>query len=347
MPATDPPTPANAGVPPHRRRVDGHVHLVGNGLSGSGCRLRVRGFWHRSLAAMMLRSIGLRVRGLADPGFDAAYVGLLERCLRESSLDAIALLAQDEVYRADGTLMEGAGAFHVPNEYLFDVCGRHPGFLPVASIHPARADALEELERCLDAGAVMLKLLPNCHNVDPAEPRYQPFWRRMAAAGLPLLAHTGSEYTLPVVAPELEDPRVLEPVLDTGVTVIAAHAATSSTPWKPDFLEPLIAMMRRHPNLYADTSAWNAGIRGRHARRCIGSDIESRLVHGSDFPVPVQALPALLMGHVGWRDFATAWRLGNPLERDALLKHATGFKPDHFTRINQLLRPAANRHPAA
>ena len=339
MPATD--TPAPEPFATDRRRLDGHVHLVGNGLSGSGCRLRVRGFWHRSLAALMLRSIGLKVRGLADPGFDRAYVDLLDRCLRESSLDGIALLAQDEVYRADGTVMEGVGAFYLPNEYLFDVCRDRPGFLPVASIHPARPDALEELDRCLDAGAVMLKLLPNCHNVDPAEPRYRPFWRRMAEAGLPLLAHTGSEYTLPVVAPEFEDPRTLAPVLDAGVTVIAAHGATSSTPWKTDYLDELIGMMRRHPNLYADTSAWNAGIRGRHARRCIGSEIESRLVHGSDFPVPVQALPALLMGHVGWRDFLAAWRQRNPLERDAWLKHATGFKPDHFTRINQLLRPAA------
>jgi predicted TIM-barrel fold metal-dependent hydrolase len=291
----------------------------------------------------MLRSIGLKVRGLDDPAFDQSYVDLLRDMLEEAPLDGIGLLAQDHVYHADGRRMENIEAFYVPNAYLFDVCEAHPGFLPVVSIHPARADALEELDRCLKRGAVMLKLLPNCHNVNPAEPGYQAFWRRMAEAGLPLLAHTGSEYTLPVVAPGLQDPRMLEPVLDAGVTVIAAHAATSSSPFSPDYFTELVEMMRRHPNLYADTSAWASGLRGRHAARCVGSEIESRLVHGSDFPVPVQLLPALLQGQIDWSDFLRLRKRRGALARDAELKRSVGFKDDHFTRLQHLLRLPENR----
>ena len=36
----------------------------------------------------------------------------------------------------------------------------------------------------------MLKLLPNCHNIDCNDRRYTRFWEKMAEAGLPLLAHT-------------------------------------------------------------------------------------------------------------------------------------------------------------
>src|SRR5438876_12307565 len=58
--------------------IDMHVHVVGNGTGGTGCWLRVRG-WHRSLAAMMLRQIGLP-RDAMSGDLDWSYAdGLLER----------------------------------------------------------------------------------------------------------------------------------------------------------------------------------------------------------------------------------------------------------------------------
>ena len=43
-------------------RYDGHVHLVGNGLGGSGCWLRLDGMWHRVLGEVMRRTIGLEAK---------------------------------------------------------------------------------------------------------------------------------------------------------------------------------------------------------------------------------------------------------------------------------------------
>jgi len=99
---------------------------------------------------------------------------------------------------------------------------------PGISIHPARSDAREELDRCLEGGAVLLKCLPNCQNIDWSDRRYTGFLERMAEAGLPLLAHTGGEHTLPVVDARLADPRVLVRPLEIGVTCIAAHCGTAS-----------------------------------------------------------------------------------------------------------------------
>src|SRR2546423_467331 len=94
--------------------IDGHVHIVGNGLRGSGCWLKL-GTWHRPLAAFMLRHIGVGVSTSA-PEFDESYANHLAKLVRESSLGVAVILAQDEVYDASGCKLE-FGSFHVPNDY--------------------------------------------------------------------------------------------------------------------------------------------------------------------------------------------------------------------------------------
>ena len=69
---------------------------------------------------------------------------------------------------------------HVPNDYILKLARENAEFLPAVSIHPARKDAMDELEKCLERGAVMLKILPNCQNIDCNQTRYRRFWDRMA-----------------------------------------------------------------------------------------------------------------------------------------------------------------------
>lgn len=316
-----------------------HVHLVGNGKSGSGCWLRPRLF-HRLLARFMVRQIGLPA-GLDSPDFDTEYGRLLVRNLAGSSLSHAVLLAHEEVYHEDGTRMR-FGSFHVPNRYVLEFCRRNPAFLPGVSIHPARQDALDELDRCLEAGAVMLKLLPNCHNVDATREAYRPFWRRMAEAGLPLLAHTGGEHTVPQVRPALANPETLRIPLECGVTVIAAHCATRSGLFDPDWFDRLCAMMRDHPRLYADLSALNLPVRSSGFVRALREEsIHDRLVHGSDFPVPVFPAWTAFRGAFSRATARSLSAIPNLLERDAQSKRAAGFPDAVFTRIWDLLRVTA------
>ena len=318
------------------RPIDMHVHIVGNGTGGTGCRLRVTG-WHRPLAAIMVRHIGLPGSTLKGD-LDALYVQRLLEMVRGSSFGQVVILAQDDVHDANGRVMEGVGSFYVPNDYVLKLARAHKEFLPAVSIHPARPDALEELDRCLAAGAVMMKCLPNCQNIDCADPKLTKFWGRMAEAKLPLLAHTGGEHTLPVVRKEFSDPRTLQRPLEIGVTVIAAHSATKSGLFDREYFHEFAEMTRKYPNLYGDTSAFNVPLRGRHTRKCIVEPLASRLVHGSDLPVPVHGHWAWLWGFVGWRAYRAAQRNPNILERDYQLKVAAGFGPEHFTRIHGLLR---------
>ena len=329
--------------------IDMHVHLVGNGKKGSGCWLRLGAtWWQKPLAAYMLRHVGLRGISIHSPDFDARFVAHLIRLVRTSTVGALVLLAQDEVYTPDGAKMEGRGSFYVPNDYLFDVCREHPEFFPAASVHPARPDAMEELERCIEEGAVMLKLLPNCHNVDCNDRRYRKFWERMAEAKLPLLAHTGGEHTVDVVEPAYSDPRILTGPLEAGVTVIAAHCATKSGMRDPEYFDVLVEMFKKYPNLYGDTSAWNVPLRGRHVKRCAGpkADVPSeRLLHGSDYPVPCSGLWGALRRAVPWKAYRRWQKQPNVLERDYQLKIAMGFTPEHFTRAWSLMRLPAGSVP--
>jgi uncharacterized protein len=329
--------PQNA-TPPMPPLIDMHVHIVGNGLRGSGCWMKV-GTWHRPLAAFMLHHIGVGVSTRA-PEFDDAYANHLAKLVRGSSLSAAVILAQDEVFAASGTKMD-FGSFYVPNDYVLKLSREHPEFLPAVSIHPARADALDELARCLDLGAVMLKLLPNCHNVDCNDGRYRKFWERMAEAKLPLLAHTGGEHTVPVFDKKLSHPHVLRLPLECGVTVIAAHCATKSGLTDREYFHVFCDMLAQHPNLYGDTSAFNVPIRGRHIRKCLQPEITTRLLHGSDYPVPVFGHWAWAQRFIDWRNFRDAERIENVLEKDYQLKRCMGFGADHFTRVHSLLRPTA------
>lgn len=320
-------------------KIDGHVHVVGNGTGGTGCWYRPRGVTKYG-APFMVRSVGLSGAALAGD-LDGLYAAQLLRFVRESSLDAVVILAQDVPYRASGEPIPDVASFYVPNEYVLRLARAHREFLPAVSIHPARPDALDELERCLAGGAVMLKCLPNCQNIDWNDSRYTAFLERMAAAGLPLLAHTGSERTLPVLVPRLADPRVLTRALELGVTCIAAHCGTGMMVVDRDYFEVWAEMTRRFPRLYGDNSALvapNFRFRPSALRRMLEPELGARIIHGSDVPVLVTGALAWAAGMMSWRDWRASARIANPIERDAQIKRALGFPEETFTRLAGLLR---------
>ncbi len=326
-------------------KIDLHVHVVGNGSGGSGCWCRPRGCTRWGVP-FMLRSLGLPASALRGD-LESIYTARLLALVRASSLDRVVILAQEEPYDRSGRRLPDRASFFVPNTHVLGLAAAHPEFLAGVSIHPARADALEELDACLRGGAALLKCLPNCQNIDWSDRRYTRFLERMAEAGLPLLAHTGGEHTLPVVDRRLADPRVLVRPLEIGVTCIAAHCGTASGLFDRDYFGVFVELLRRHPNLYGDNSAFNVPVRrlrGRSVGRCLESPLAARILHGSDTPVPVLGHQTFLRGYVSRRAFGASLRESNPLERDYRLKRAMGFPEESFTRAAGLLRlPARDR----
>jgi uncharacterized protein len=320
-------------------RIDAHVHFVGDGSDGSGCWISLRNPVRRMFGAAVVRSLGLPPSALRG-GLDSLYRDRLLDLVRESSLDRVVLLAQDEPYDDAGRKIEGFATFHVPNDHVIRLGREHSEFIPAASIHPARSDALAELERCLAAGVRVLKLLPNCLNINCSDPRHRPFWQTMARGRMILLAHTGGESSLPVINRAYQNPETLRLPLECGVTVIAAHGAGRNAFIDRHYTPQLIEMMRQFPHLYADNSALVSLNRFGTLRELLPDDVQARVVYGSDYPVPIAPAGPWLGGLISRRDWRELRRLHNPFERDIQTKQRIGFADETITRMADLLDAA-------
>jgi predicted TIM-barrel fold metal-dependent hydrolase len=262
----------------------------------------------------------------------------LVRAVNETpEIDAAVVLAFDWAYRDDGSRDDANTHLAVTNEYAAELTQKHAKLLLGASIHPYRGDALAALEKCVAAGAVLLKWLPVVQNIDPGDRRCLPFYEALAHHRLPLLCHTGGELSLPYYenADRFADPALLAPALERGVTVIAAHCGTRSRPRETDYLPTFLRMTREHAQLYGDTAALSVPIRS-YAYKTLLSDRDARekLIHGSDWPIAV--IPPLRVG------ISNAMRLTlsekNWLRRDVLVKKALGFDDDYWQRASTILR---------
>jgi uncharacterized protein len=249
-------------------------------------------------------------------------------------IDAAVILAFDGVYTDDGILDPTRTHFHVTNDYVIEVCQRHNKMLFGASVHPFRKDAIKELERCVAAGAVLMKWLPIVQGFDPSDPRCFEFYDALAHHKLPLLSHTGGEKALIRVNDAYAPPRLLEPALKRGVTVIAAHCGTRSSPFEADYFDEFVTLVRRYENLYGDTAALSLPLR-MHPYDTLINDplVRTRVVHGSDWPI--LPLPPLRLGAA---DVMHLMAEKNWLRRDVLIKQHLGFGRDYWERGAKLLR---------
>lgn len=331
---------ASASCESGRRRLDAHVHLVGDGSSGDGCLIFVRSLRMRLQARVLLSQAGLSVRVLKS-GLDQPYRDRLTAWIDGSSLDGAVVLAMDWPHHEDGTPLHSKAAFYTPNRAVLQMANSGPEGAPcyvaAVSIHPARKDAIAELENCRAAGARIVKLLPNVHNVDFSRPQYRPFWQRMAELGMILLSHTGGELALPVIDAKLAEPSALRVPLECGVTAIAAHCGTRDLPWQHCGVTDWISLCGEFPHLFGDNSALATPNRAYALRRILDSPYHDRIIHGSDYPIPCGPLGPFLNGLINRGDYRLLRRIGNPIERDAAIKKKVGFSEATFTRLDSLL----------
>jgi predicted TIM-barrel fold metal-dependent hydrolase len=267
----------------------------------------------------------------------AVEAKLVETIDGTEGLDAVVVLAFDAVYDADGRLDDKRTHLYVTNDYAALLAQKHRKVLFGASVHPYRKDAVAELERCVQRGAVLLKWLPIVQDFNPADERCFTFYEALAHHRLPLLCHTGGEMALPNLNPASADPKLLVPALERGVTVIAAHCGTGARPLEADFTADFVRLARQHENLYGDTSALNLPVRS-HAYRLILRDevVREKLVHGSDWPI-ICIPPA---SQVGWRNMLRLMADKNWMRRDVLTKRLLGFDEAYWHRAAKILRLA-------
>ncbi len=282
----------------------------------------------------MAASVGLKA-SLEDSALDELFVERLVAWLRESSLGQAVILACDDLYDEAGLRFPGLSGLFVPNDYVLELSRCFSELLPAVSIHPARPDALAELERCAAEGAVLLKLLPCVQAVDCNRQYYKPFWQRLAQLNLPLLAHTGGEFSLPTHRRDLQSIESLRLPLECGVTVIAAHCGTPALPWDRDYFDQFDEMRKSFPNLYGDISALSQITHLRTLDR-LRKD-PRQILYGSDYPVVTTIFWSRLAGWISNAECHRLRSIRNPLEKKFQLTVALGFPAQIFTDIRKLL----------
>jgi uncharacterized protein len=308
------------------------------------CHVHVSAFTpaHGSMSPTILRSLPFRfmrwrlgIRG-EDEATERAIEAKLAQTVNETcSLDKAVILAFDSVYEKDGSLAPQRTHLHVTNDYVIELCQRHPKMLFGASVHPYRRDAVKEIERCAKAGAVLMKWLPLVQDMDPSDDRCIPFYEALAHYKIPLLSHTGGEKTLQNVNTSVLSPQLLTRAIECGVTVIAAHCGTRSAPQETSYLSTFVRMAREHERFYGDTAALCLPTRSYAFETLLADkDVNRKLVHGSDWPV-ISLPPAMSLRP---RDTIRLLADRNWLRRDVNTKKVLGFDDAYFNRAATILR---------
>lgn len=303
--------------------IDVHVHLAALPDGKNGCYISSK-MLRSPLPKLVALKLGLPMN---DPvKANELYLQRLLDTLRASQhVKKAVLLGLDGVYKADGSLDQGKTDFLICNEHIFRVCQAHPdAFLPGVSINPQRHDALEELDRCIAQGAALVKWLPNTQQFDPANPAYRPFYKKLAAAKLPLLCHVGYEFSLWGTDQSVGEPDRLRTALDEGVIVIAAHGLSHGLFFYEKHWETFLEYVARYPNFYWDASALSIYNRmGMLLRISRHPELWPRMIFGTDYPLSCNAAPLLLKGNVvAWWRVA---RVKNPFDRHVELLKEMGL----------------------
>jgi hypothetical protein len=283
--------------------LDAHVHLVGLGSGGSGCTVSPRlrhatNPLERLKFDLYLEASGVTDEAQADQQYLARLVDLVSH---QQPHGRLLLMAFDHAYDEAGQVLTADSEFFTPNRYALDAARAHPElFVPCASVHPLRPDAVQALEQAVEAGAVAVKWLPNAMNIDPSSPRCDAFYDALVRLKVPLISHAGEEKAVHAEERQrLGNPLHLRRPLSRGVTVVVAHCASlgqnpdldaPGKPWRDNF--DLFWRLLHEPEweglLYGELSALTLVNRvGRPLELLLDHpELHGRLINGSDYPLP-------------------------------------------------------------
>jgi predicted TIM-barrel fold metal-dependent hydrolase len=319
--------------------IDMHVHVAGLGYGDSGCFINTD-MRNNIRFPAILRAMDVTEEELEQHGDRIIFEKLSSRIAASEMVDKAVILAMDGYVTEEGVLDKNQNQIYVPNDYIARETAHIENLVYGASINPNRKDAIERLRAARRDGAVLVKWIPSIMNIDPADPRHLPFYRVMAELGIPLLTHTGMEKAFANARDELADPLRLRLPLEQGVTVIAAHIATTGESEGQDNFERLLAMFAEYPRLYVDISSLTQINKlGYLARALAVEGLTERMLYGSDWPMqffPITS-PWYHLNHIGVGDAWQVSGIDNKWDRDVALKVAIGVPQEVFHRAATLL----------
>jgi uncharacterized protein len=317
-------------------KIDVHIHLAGTGCCNSGCWIS-QSFRRRYTFLILKAMLKIRDEDLKTTA-DVDWQRKVSDLVAGSVVDYGVVLGFDGVYDpATNDIDLSRSQMIIPHDWVFATCKKYTNLLPGPSINPFKKNALQELDECIQKGAVLIKWLPATQSIDVGSPDLKEFYRKMAAAKIPLLVHMGGERTFKEVSPEFNNVLSMQVPLSMGVKVIAAHSATRIIGSKEkDQQSDLIQLMKEYPHLYVDNSGMCNPGRFAHVHKIPKNPlIESRTLYGSDWPVPSNAFYYLLK--LGWREVSRLEKIPNLISRDFEIKSRFGYSAETLTRAADVL----------
>ncbi len=275
--------------------IDIHIHIGGPGDEpSSGCFFSEKFIWSPAFLAMLIVTNSLFKR-ITTKSVREKVVGEINS---SKLIDMGVLLALDMAHNEKGEPLPNYTHLYTPNNYIITLAKSNEKILFGASIHPYRRDSIDELERCIEEGAVLCKWIPSSQLIDPSHQNCIPFYKKLSEKNLPLLCHTGPEHAVPTSIPEFskyDNPLYLRKALEMGVTVISAHC---STPYfgslDPDYFGDFLSLMKesekRGWKFFGDLSALATPFRIPYVKRIKEEVSEDMLLFGSDYPIPISDL---------------------------------------------------------
>lgn len=315
--------------------TDWHVHVAGLGYGESGNFVN-EGMRNNYRFDFFLKWMNVTEDELKTFGDQIVVKRLNDKLEQSIYIDQAVILALDGVIDKKTKKLDRENTqFYVDNDFVANQAKQYSKLLFGASINPEREDSIELLEKVYQQGAVLIKWIPSIMHFDPADEKFEPFYRKMAELNIPLLTHTGMEKSFPDTNDALADPRRLELALRSGVTVIAAHIATTGKSVGQDNFERIMPMFEQFPNLYTEISSLTQINKlGYLAKALKKPGLKDRMLYGTDWPLQSFPLvsPWYHINHIGIKN---AWRLGkikNKWDRDIELKRAFGVPLSVFSR---------------
>src|SRR5215212_7522581 len=214
--------------------------------------------------------------------FDAhVHIGLHDPAgLLATAEDALGALEQVDSRALIFPLKE-PGGYRAPNERMLELVEGHPDRLrALCRLDPAD-DPLGEAQRCLDAGAVGLKLHPRGEGFDIADPRLDDVFGLADERRLPIMIHAGVGDA--EIGPETLERADQHP----DARFIFAHCAVGA-------FNLVVPHVEEHPNIYFDTSWWNPADVWALFRLVP----PGRILYASDIPFASPAEALVLAGRI-------------------------------------------------
>ena len=330
----------------NREIIDVHVHFGASEDPDSGC------YWSKEfengIAFFAMRLVTNNLFGKLT--IQRITKHMLSVINSSKHVNKTVVLGLDQVYDGSGSIIKDKTHLYVPNLFLAKFACENDRILFGASIHPYRNDWQEELQFCLDNKAVLCKWIPSSQQIDLTDPRLRPFYEKLAENNLPLLCHVGPEAAIPPFdkpSQELNSPRLLRYALDTGVTVIAAHAALpllpppleSDLPYR-ELIDLFNEGRAKNWKLYADISAINLGPRNLYIDKIKTEIPPQKLIFGSDYPIPILDISQKPRISI-WRwlkHFFQTIVIKNPLDKNYALIKNMDFDESLFYNASDILR---------